>query len=36
MVGDGILWFSEYQTKGHDSWKYMISAIGDFAFQAKL
>jgi hypothetical protein len=35
MVGDGILWFSEYPPDGRNSGRYMISAIGHFAFQPK-
>ena len=33
MIGDGILWFSEYQHAGDKSWRYGIFAIGYFAFQ---
>src|SRR5271170_1867974 len=35
MVGDGILWFSEYKHEGDKSWTYGIFAIGNFAFQPK-
>lgn len=33
MIGNGILWFSEYADNVNGPWKYGISAIGDFAFQ---
>jgi len=35
MVGDGLLWFTEYQRAGDKSWTYGIFAIGGFAFQQK-
>lgn len=33
MIGRGLLWFSEYQRPGDESWTYGIWAIGYFAFQ---
>jgi hypothetical protein len=34
MVGDGILWYSQYSLDSGSTWTYFILAIGDFAFQA--
>jgi hypothetical protein len=35
MVGNGILWFSEYSSDEQATWTYGIFAIGNFAFQPK-
>lgn len=35
MVGDGILWFTEYGGDDHGPWTQGISAIGNFAYQPK-
>ena len=35
MVGDGLLWFTQYQSAGHKGWAYGIFAIGHFASQPK-
>jgi hypothetical protein len=35
MVGDGILWFTEYRVSKDSPWQYVITAFGDFAFQPK-
>jgi hypothetical protein len=38
MIGDGILWFTEYANDANDAngpWTYGIAAIGDFAFQSE-
>jgi hypothetical protein len=35
MVGDGLLWFTEYQRAGDKTSTYGIFAIGNFAFQPK-
>jgi hypothetical protein len=35
MIGDGILWFSEFKHGSDKSWTYGIFAIGGFAFQQK-
>jgi hypothetical protein len=34
MVGDGIIWFGQFQLKGQTSWFYQILAIGNFAYQS--
>jgi|ERR1051325_1077497 hypothetical protein len=33
MIGDGILWLSQYRLNDRAPWEYKISAIGFFAFQ---
>ncbi len=35
MIGDGILWFSEYKERRDTSWTYGIFSIGHFAAQPK-
>jgi hypothetical protein len=35
MVGDGLLWFSAYQSPGDNSWTYGIFTLGHIAFQPK-
>jgi hypothetical protein len=34
MVGDGLIWFSEYSDNENGPWTYGIAAIGGFAFQS--
>ena len=33
MIGDGVLWFSQYRVNDREPWEYRIAAIGFFAFQ---
>jgi hypothetical protein len=35
MLGDGVLWFTQYQRAGDKAWTYGLFAIGHFAFQPK-
>jgi hypothetical protein len=35
MLGDGVLWFTQYQRAGDKAWTYGIFAFGHFAFQPK-
>ena len=34
MVGNGILWFTQYAHPGESSWSYGILAVGNFAYQS--
>ncbi len=35
MLGDGVLWFTQYQRAGEKAWTYGIFAFGHFAFQPR-